>query len=121
MRTRADVIQKLELPGGMVETDEAGYLVDPADWTAEFALHIAARDQIDMTELHWQIIEFMRQYLDEYGVAADVRHVQTYLAETQDLDKHAAKARLYELFPAGHVQHTCKMAGMRQPRAWSTG
>ncbi|WP_231363566.1 TusE/DsrC/DsvC family sulfur relay protein [Thioalkalivibrio sulfidiphilus] len=29
--------------------------------------------------------------------------------------------RLYELFPYGYMQQVCKIAGMRRPRAWSTG
>ena len=121
MRTRPDVIKELELPSGKVKVDEAGYLVDPSSWSQEFSEKVAEMEGIEVTKLHWQVIEFMRRYLVDHGVSADVRHVQSFLMKNSDLDKRGAKARLYELFPAGHVQQACKMAGMRQPRAWSTG
>jgi tRNA 2-thiouridine synthesizing protein E len=28
---------------------------------------------------------------------------------------------LFELYPYGYVKQACKIAGMRRPRAWSTG
>jgi len=28
---------------------------------------------------------------------------------------------MFELFPYGYVKQACKIAGMRKPRAWSTG
>ena len=28
---------------------------------------------------------------------------------------------LFMLFPYGYVKQACKIAGMRRPRAWSTG
>ena len=114
-------MQQVKLPSGTVDVDEAGFLVDPATWTPEFARMIAEKEHITVTELHWLVIEFMRDYLDDRGVAADVRHVLHHLQDRLELDKHDAKAELFGLFPEGYVQQACKMAGMRQPRAWSTG
>lgn len=44
-----------------------------------------------------------------------------HLAAHLGCDKKTAKARLFELFPYGYVKQTCKIAGMKRPRAWSTG
>ena len=33
----------------------------------------------------------------------------------------AGRERLFQLFPYGYVKQACKIAGMRKPRAWSTG
>ena len=121
MRTRADIIRELALPGGTVEIDEAGYLIDPAMWSPDFARHLATQEDIDLRDLHWAVIGFMRAYLDDHGVSADVRYVLGFLMDHLTIDRPKAKKLLYKLFPAGHVQHTCKLSGMRQPRAWSTG
>lgn len=121
LRTRPDQIRIVELSSGSFEIDEAGYLVDPTAWTPEFARHVAENEGIELGDLHLQVIDFMREYLTENGVAADVRHVTGFLAKQAELDKRDAKSKFYELFPAGHVQQTCKVSGMRQPRAWSTG
>ena len=32
-----------------------------------------------------------------------------------------AHKRLFELFPYGYVKQSCRIAGMKRPRAWSTG
>ncbi len=45
----------------------------------------------------------------------------TYLATTFQCDKKEAKKRIFELFPYGYVKQACKIAGMKRPRAWSTG
>jgi len=121
MRTRPDVIRSINLPNGPVDVDEAGYLTDPENWSREFALKVAEDEGFEVSDLHWRVIDFMQGYFDEHGIAADARFVIAFLAEVLDLDKHDAKHRLFELFPEGYVKQACKMAGMRQPRAWSTG
>ena len=121
MRTRPDVISTLSLPSGSVEVDEAGYLVDPAAWTPAFAEKTAADEGIVLTDLHWRVIDFMRSYLDEHGIAADARFVLRFLETECDVDKSGAKRLMFDAFPYGYVRQACKIAGMRQPRAWSTG
>lgn len=99
------------------QTDSEGYLVDPALWTEAFAETVANNEQIKLTEEHWKVIRFMRLWLDAHGVSPDARHVMKFLAG----DREAGRARLFELFPYGYVKQACKIAGMKRPRAWSTG
>ncbi len=100
------------------ETDGEGYLVEPLDWTEEVAMALAHQENIQLTDAHWNAIRFMREYYVEHQVAADVRHVMKHLALT-----HGAESRnmIFELFPYGYVKQACKIAGMKRPRAWSTG
>ena len=121
MRTLPDKISPLELPSGTVMVDEAGFITDPELWTREFAKYIAAAEEIELTPLHWDILAFMRDSYAAHGVAVDVRHVLKILQDQRGLDKHDAKKLLFELFPYGYVKQAVKMAGMKQPRAWSTG
>ncbi len=121
MRTTPDQISQIPLPDGTVAVDEAGYLTDPETWTKAFAAYAAAQEGITLTDRHWQVIAFMRDYQAEHGIAADARFVLKYLAEQGDKDKSGARKELYDLFPYGYVRQACKMAGMKQPRAWSTG
>ncbi len=121
MRTRPDHISTITLPSSTVRVDEAGYLVDPALWSREFAMMVAAQEDIGLTPLHWEIIEFMRDHNDVHGVMVDVRHVIKHLAKLQGMDKNPARRLLFEMFPYGYVKQAVKIAGMKQPRAWSTG
>ncbi|MBL4807261.1 MAG: TusE/DsrC/DsvC family sulfur relay protein [Rhodobacteraceae bacterium] len=121
MRFRPDILTTLTLPAGPVELDEAGFLVNPDLWTKDFAEHIAQGENITLTSQHWEIIAFMRDSLAEHGVAIDVRHVLKLLQNQQNISKSAAKQQLFNLFPYGYVKQACKISGMKQPRAWSTG
>ena len=101
--------------------DSEGYLVNPDDWSRETAEALAREEHLELSDLHWVTIRFIRDYHAEHGITPDVRHVAKHLAAHLGCDKKAGKARLFELFPYGYVQQTCKIAGMRRPRAWSTG
>ena len=101
--------------------DSEGYLVNPDDWSRETAEALAREEHLELTDQHWVTIRFVRDYHAEHGITPDIRHVAKHLAAHLGCDKKAGKARLFELFPYGYVQQTCKIAGMRRPRAWSTG
>jgi tRNA 2-thiouridine synthesizing protein E len=100
--------------------DDEGYLIDPADWNEAVATELARDEGVALTDLHWRVLRFMREFYDEHQVAADARFVIRYLAEREGLGARA-RLRLFELFPYGYVKQACKIAGMRRPRAWSTG
>jgi dissimilatory sulfite reductase related protein len=100
--------------------DEEGYLVDPADWNDSVAEALARKEGIALTDAHWTVLRFMRQYYDEHHIAPDARHVMKHLAEFRGPDQ-ADRNDLFRLFPYGYVKQACKIAGMRRPRAWSTG
>lgn len=100
-----------------VAIDKEGYLVDPEDWNEDFANRAAAEEGIDLTADHWSAIRFMRASWEEHQIAPDARHVIRHLTETTGADRN----RLFELFPYGYVKQACRIAGMKRPRAWSTG
>lgn len=100
------------------EIDNEGYLIDPQNWTEEIATEFARQENIELTEDHWDSIRFMRQYYAEHQIAPDVRHVMKHLSVRLGPD---SRNRIFELFPYGYVKQACKIAGMKRPRAWSTG
>ncbi len=104
-----------------VERDDEGYLFDPEDWTPELAKALAREESLELGDDHWIVLQFVRSYYAEHGITPDVRHAARYFAEQAGVDKKQGKARIFELFPYGYVKQTCKIAGMKRPRAWSTG
>ena len=62
----------------------------------------------------------MRDYYDEHLTTPESRYVVQYLANKLKYGK-LAKKQLFNLFPYGYVKQACKVAGMKRPRAWSTG
>lgn len=110
----------IEINGKVIATDSEGYLVDPADWDENVASVFAQQEKLELGDEHWRIIRFMRKYYDEHQIAADARFVKKLLADELGYGKNAG-SRLFELFPYGYVKQACKIAGMKRPRAWSTG
>jgi tRNA 2-thiouridine synthesizing protein E len=102
----------------IADIDEEGYLVDPSAWNEEVAKRLAEQENILLTENHWDAIRFMREYYAEHQIAPDVRHVTKHLSERLG---PGSRNIVFELFPYGYVKQACKIAGMKRPRAWSTG
>lgn len=102
----------------MPECDAEGYLIEPTDWNEDVAKVLAESENIQLTDEHWDVIHFMRAFYEENQIAADARYVIKHLAERVGRD---AQKELSNLFPYGYVKQACKIAGMRRPRAWSTG
>jgi tRNA 2-thiouridine synthesizing protein E len=104
----------------VLQTDAEGYLIHPEDWDEAAAMQLAASEGVTLKDEHWQVLEFMRRFYDEHKVAADARYVIKFMAEEMGLGRQA-RNYLFKLFPYGYVQQACKIAGMKRPRAWSTG
>ncbi|MFY9317907.1 MAG: TusE/DsrC/DsvC family sulfur relay protein [Burkholderiales bacterium] len=103
-----------------MQLDAEGYLLDPADWNEQVAKALAREEGIALSDEHWAVIRFMREYYEQHQIAPDVRHVMKYLAGFKGTGK-AGRNDVFVLFPYGYVKQACKIAGMRKPRAWSTG
>lgn len=99
-----------------VPTGDEGYLLDPTDWSEEVARQMAAAEGLTLGDEHWAVIRFVRGWFEAHGVAPSGRDVTAFMKE-----RGASRNRLFELFPYGYVQQTCKIAGMIKPRSWSTG
>ena len=103
-----------------VALDEQGYLVDPADWSEALAESLAREEGIVLTDAHWTVIRFVREWYEQRRVAPDARHVIKHLAAWRG-EQSEGRNELFRLFPYGYVKQACRIAGMRKPRAWSTG
>ena len=101
--------------------DIEGYLVSPENWNEAIAVELASEENIELSDAYWQILHFMRDHYNENAVVPDVRHVANYLARKNGYNKKQAKKCIFDLFPYGYVKQACKIAGMKRPRAWSTG
>ena len=104
-----------------VARNNEGYLIDRYDWSPELAPMLAAEEEIVLTDEHWMILEFVREYYAEHLIMPDIRHVARYVARSNGCDKRVAKQKILELFPCGYIKQICKIAGMMRPRAWSIG
>ena len=104
----------LEVDGKSVEVDEEGYLVNRDDWTDNIASAIAVEEKLDMSDSHWEVVKFLRDYYEEYQIAPAVRVLTKAIGKKLGKDKGNSKY-LYELFPYGPAKQACKIAGLPKP------
>jgi TusE/DsrC/DsvC family sulfur relay protein len=104
----------IEVGGKTYETDEEGYLVNLADWTEELGGEIAKTENVEMSPNHWEVVNFLREYYNEYQIAPAVRVMTKAIGKKLGADKGNSKY-LYELFPYGPAKQACKIAGLPKP------
>ena len=64
----------IEVNGQTVELDEDGFLVKLDEWNEDVAKFLAKEEGVDeLTEDHWKIINYLKGYFAEYGIAPMVR------------------------------------------------
>lgn len=105
---------RLLVEGLELETDEEGYLTDINDWSRDVADAMAARDELILTESHWQVIYFLREYYEEYAFAPAVRILTRAIAKRMGKDKGNSRY-LFLLFPQGPAKQACRYAGLPKP------
>ena len=104
----------LEVNGKSYETDEEGYLSDLSLWTEDIAKALAVSEGLEMTDSHWEVVKFLREYYEEYQIAPAVRVLTKAIGKKLGKDKGNSKY-LYELFPYGPAKQACKVAGLPKP------
>lgn len=103
-----------EINGAVAEHDEEGYLKDIGEWNADLANLIAKSENIEMTPDHWEVVNFLRDYYEEYQIAPAVRILVKEMTKKFGKEKGDQKA-LYALFPYGPAKQACKIAGLPKP------
>jgi tRNA 2-thiouridine synthesizing protein E len=104
----------MNVNGKEIEIDEEGYLINLADWDEDAAKLLAESEKIDMTENHWEVVNFLREYYAEYQIAPAIRVLTKAIAKKLGPEKGTSKY-LYELFPYGPAKQACKIAGLPKP------
>jgi len=90
------------------EVDEEGFLQEPELWTEQAAADFATTENITaLAEDHWKLINYVREYFDDYGIAPMVRKVCKATGFSIE--------QIYELFPSGPAKGVCKVAGLPKP------
>ncbi|HHY25151.1 MAG TPA: TusE/DsrC/DsvC family sulfur relay protein [Desulfitobacterium dehalogenans] len=99
---------ELVVNGVSYELDEDGFLEDASEWNEDVAKALAPNEDVEeLTEEHWRVINYLRDYFDQYGVAPMVRKLLK--------DTGYDQKTIYNLFPTGPGKGACKIAGLPKP------
>ncbi len=97
------------LAGKEMEVDEDGFIQDPDLWDEAVAKDLAKKEEgiEEMTDEHWKLVHYLRNYYLQFKIAPMVRKV----CKETGLDLK----RIYVLFPSGPAKGACKVAGLPKP------
>jgi tRNA 2-thiouridine synthesizing protein E len=91
-----------------LEIDEDGFIQEPERWNKDVAEALAKTEGVeDLTEDHWKVVNYLREYYLEYGIAPMIRK----LCKSTGFKLN----QIYELFPSGPAKGACKVAGLPKP------
>ncbi len=96
------------LGGKQIEIDEDGFIQDPDAWDNAVAADLAKTEGVDdLTDDHWKIVNYLREYYLEFSMAPMIRKLckQTGYSLKE----------IYDLFPSGPAKGACKVAGLPKP------
>ena len=92
--------------GQTVEVNDEGYLADPSQWNKEIAAEMAKEEGIELTDQHFEVLEFLRA-ANEKGETLTIRRVgKSGIVDIKGL---------YKLFPGGPLKFSSKFAGIPKP------
>lgn len=104
----------IEFNHQQISTDEFGYLKNVDDWSESLAAVIAEKEGITLSEAHWEIVRFVREFYQEYKTSPAIRMLVKALAQKFGEEKGSSRY-LQRLFPDGPAKQATKIAGLPKP------
>lgn len=92
-----------------------GFLENPADWSPAVAQAIAQESEIELTEKHWEIIKFLREFYKEYEVAPPSNRLFVKAVKETLGGSRGDSIYLMTLFPGTPAKTACRIAGLPRP------
>lgn len=104
----------IKFKGRKIEVDEDGYLAHSADWSRDLAIMMAEQDGIKLTDSHWEIINLVKEFRQEYGISLRgkilIREIYIKFGEGK-----GNKDYIDTLFPNNPAKMSNKYAGNPKP------
>lgn len=104
----------IEFNNQQIETDKQGYLINSEDWSEALADVLAEQENIQLTDPHWEVVHFVRDFYQEFNTSPAIRMLVKAMAKKLGEDK-GNSIYLYKLFPKGPAKQATKIAGLPKP------
>lgn len=104
-----------EFDGTTIETNATGYLANQADWSEDIGRHMAKEDHIDLTDRHWDVINFLREeFFENNQTQPNTRTIVKAMSAAWG--EKIKQGDLYLLFPGDPSKQGGKIAGLPESR-----
>ena len=92
--------------GVCVACSDQGYLTQLDQWNRAIGTEIAAEENIEMTDKHWEVIEYLQEQCKK-EVALSIRSIgKSGVVSIKEF---------YQLFPDGPLKKSSRIAGIPKP------
>ena len=110
-----EFLMKVELNGQEVETTDTGFLVNLEDWNEDIAKVIAAQEEIELTERHWDVINYLRdEFINNKENQPNTRNMVKDIGKIWG-EKIDTKT-LFDLFPGNPSKQAGRIGGLPESR-----
>ncbi len=94
------------IAGKSILVNDEGYMTDASQWDHDVAKELAKEDGIELTDKHFEVLEFLRA-TNEKGDTLTIRRVgKSGIVDIKGL---------YQLFPGGPLKISSRVAGIPKP------
>ncbi len=101
----------IEVNGKTIETDNNGNLVNYQEWDKDVAEALAAAENIELTQEHWDVLEYLRdEYMNNNNNQPMERQINKDMGKRWG--KKISSKDLYKLFPLAPSKQGNKIAGL---------
>ena len=104
----------IEIDGNSIETTANGYLVNMEDWNENVAKVIAAEENIELTDKHWDLINFLRSEYTTNQSTPNTRNICKAMGAIWG--GKVSQKDLYALFPGDPSKQGGRIAGVPESR-----
>ncbi len=91
-----------------IDVNDQGYLTDFSQWDKEVATELAKEKGIDLTDKHWEVIEYLQN-----------KHKNEEALSIRGIKKSGVIniKEFYNLFPGGPLKVSTLIAGIPKPKS----
>ncbi|RZI77753.1 MAG: TusE/DsrC/DsvC family sulfur relay protein [Pseudomonas sp.] len=97
-----------------IALDKDGFLLDLQDWSPAVAEALAEREGIALSPEHWEVLEVLRGFYQEYQLSPATRPLIKYTALKLGVEK-GNSPHLNRLFNRTPAKLAAKLAGLPKP------
>ena len=92
--------------GVTVDVNDEGYFNNPSQWTKEIAAAIAKEEGLELTEKHYQMLDYLRNRFNS-GEQLSIRGInKSGIVDVKEF---------YQMFPGAPLKKSTKIAGIPKP------
>jgi TusE/DsrC/DsvC family sulfur relay protein len=102
----------LQIAGREIQFNNKGHLNNFQDWDNDLAEALAAEDGLTLTDCHWTVINFLREYYAFHEIPPSPKVMIREIGHQVSRNTPCTRKNLEALFPVGGCKQACRIAGL---------